>query len=317
MIINKIRNVIRTIKNKNQNSEELLKITRDMLFLLKSDFKIIEQKIEEIKHQLIQNETQLKQNETQLEGIKDREIETVKALCFQVLAKLERTAQTVVKTDYKIAYDSPDYIVPWGTKNDNSKYYEFNSKLYQLLGLNKIKLLDIGCAGGGFVQSIIEDGSFAIGLEGSDYSKLINRAAWRIIPNNLFTCDVTKPFSVYDSTNNQIQFDAITAWELMEHIKEEDIPVLLENIKKHLNDNGMFICSVSTVDDYDSASGIHWHQTVKPKEWWLNVLYENGFIEIKQEIIKKGDWLRGSGHANMDWTEDQNMGFHMVLKKDI
>ena len=25
-----------------------------------------------------------------------------------------------LKTDYPVAYDSPDHLYPWGTKNDNS-----------------------------------------------------------------------------------------------------------------------------------------------------------------------------------------------------
>jgi len=55
----------------------------------------------------------------------------------------------------------------------------------------QLKILDMGCSGGGFVRNCLDDGCLAIGLEGSDYSKRHRRAEWRVIPEYLFTCDVT------------------------------------------------------------------------------------------------------------------------------
>ena len=39
----------------------------------------------------------------------------------------------VVKTEREIAYESPDHLMPWGTKQDNSRNHRFNDKLYQAL----------------------------------------------------------------------------------------------------------------------------------------------------------------------------------------
>src|SRR3990167_2627697 len=100
-----------------------------------------------------------------------------------------------VETDYPVALDSPDHLEPWGTKQDNSVNKRFNKKLIKLFG-HTPNVLDLGCAGGGFVRSIIKQGGLAVGIEGSDYSKKIKRAEWAKIPDNLFTADITKPFKL-------------------------------------------------------------------------------------------------------------------------
>ena len=38
----------------------------------------------------------------------------------------------MVKTEREIAYESPDHLNPWGTKQDNSVNRRFNDKLYKL-----------------------------------------------------------------------------------------------------------------------------------------------------------------------------------------
>ena len=52
-------------------------------------------------------------------------------------------------TDHPVAYTSPDYIMPWGTKRDNSVNPRFNQKLYNLFDGKFLKVLDLGCSGGG------------------------------------------------------------------------------------------------------------------------------------------------------------------------
>lgn len=56
-----------------------------------------------------------------------------------------------VETDYPVALDSPDHIIPWGTARDNSSNLRFNSKLYRLFDFTNRypKVLDLGCSGGG------------------------------------------------------------------------------------------------------------------------------------------------------------------------
>src|SRR3989344_8369619 len=139
-----------------------------------------------------------------------------------------------LKTKYPLAYKSPDHIMPIGTRYDQSRNWRFNANLYRLFPENYlVKLMDLGCSGGTLVKDVIDDGHFSIGLEGSDWSKKFKRAAWAYIPDFLFTCDISKKFTV-QMDGKPIKFDAVTAWEVMEHIKTEGLPALLKNVKNHL-----------------------------------------------------------------------------------
>lgn len=245
-----------------------------------------------------------------------REIETIKKYLLELTGK-QAQGEFEVVSDFKVAYESPDHVVPRGTKNDNSIYFGFNEKLYAFMkGNSPMRVLDMGCAGGGFVESLVEDGHDAIGIEGSDYSLLHKRAAWRVIPGRLFTCDISKPFTI-KKNGSQMKFDVVTAWELMEHFRTEDLDAVFNNIRENLSDDGYFMCSVATFEDFDEATNTHYHQTVQPRHWWVERFEKAGFEAVEQNIIGKGDWLRGSGNlgAAVDWNEDQGLGFHLVLKK--
>ena len=225
-------------------------------------------------------------------------------------------AHFALRTDAPIAADSPDHIVPWGTANDDTRDAHFNEKLYGFMAYRRpLYVLDLGCAGGGFVRSLLEDGHFALGLEGSDYSQKRWRAQWGNIPHHLKTCDITKPFAVLDrEASERALFDVITAWEVIEHIPEADLDQLFRNILDHLKADGYFMGSVCTVPDVDPKTGANWHQSVYPREWWLERFRAAGFEVVEQDAIGKDDWLRGSGRAPLDWTEDQGAGFHVVLR---
>src|SRR5665213_486259 len=102
--------------------------------------------------------------------------------------------------------------------NDNSVNHAFNRKLFGLLPVASVRLLDLGCSGGAAVRSILEAGGFAIGIDGSDYSQKSRRAEWATIPDYLFTADATAPFAVKNCSPESIKFNVITAWEFFEHI---------------------------------------------------------------------------------------------------
>jgi hypothetical protein len=75
------------------------------------------------------------------------------------------------------------------------------------------------------------------------------------------------------------------------------------------------ILSIATFLDWDTETGIKWHVTVKPEDWWVNMFREGGFVVSHEHPFSKGDYVRGSGHAWGDWTEDSNAGFHLVLRR--
>ncbi len=187
--------------------------------------------------------------------------------------------------EQKVALNSPDHIFPTGTRTDNSTNKFFNRKAYLLYqAQNKqLAILDIGCSGGGFVKECIENGHFAIGLEGSDYSKKHRRAAWATNPESLYTCDITRNFDIYIKNGRKRErklFNIVTAWEVMEHIADIDLLNVAENVKKHLAKDGLWIMSISP--NKAIVNGFHLHQTVHGKKWWIKRFEEKGLINRKE-----------------------------------
>jgi 2-polyprenyl-3-methyl-5-hydroxy-6-metoxy-1,4-benzoquinol methylase len=219
----------------------------------------------------------------------------------------------VFQAEREVAFDSPDHLHPWGTKQDNSRNRRFNHKLYALYGRNNAPLwiLDMGCAGGGFVKDCLDEGCIAMGLEGSDFSKRLRRAEWRTIPENLFTADVTHPFRIqgeFQDGIHPVQFDFVTCWEMIEHIAEGSLKQVADNVKKHLKPNGLWIMSVATMDDIQE--GVNLHQTVKPREWWLAKFKELGFQHLEQYVrYFNTQFVRGPKYT-------AGNSFHLVLSTD-
>ena len=195
-----------------------------------------------------------------------------------------------IVTDYPLADWSPDHIHPKGTATDSSVKSEFNQRLMNLIP--GVRLLDLGCAGGGLVASILKDGGFAVGIDGSDYSKLRNRASWATIPGNLFTADITKPFTLEYNNGSPLLFNVVTAWEVFEHIPEPLIDTVLKNAEVHLSPDGLIICSISQMKD--EWEGYNYHVTVEDRPWWVSRMAESGWRE-RSDLYSYFDpyWVRG------------------------
>lgn len=154
-----------------------------------------------------------------------------------------------IVTDYPVALDSPDHIYPWGTANDNTTDIGFINEIESYFQNKKIKMLDIGCSGGQLVIDFHSRGHQSIGIEGSNFSVKSGRANWPKYHNKiLFTCDATKPYKIMDGKENVI-FDLITAWEVVEHISFDDLEIFFNNIKNHMNKDSIFCASISTEED--------------------------------------------------------------------
>jgi SAM-dependent methyltransferase len=203
----------------------------------------------------------------------------------------------ILEAEKSVAFDSPDHLMPHGTAQDNSKNRFFNCKLNLLYGSRRLRILDIGCSGGGFVKSCLSDGHDAVGIEGSDYSLRHKRAEWRTIPENLFTCDATaffrfKTANGSGSTDQTAQFDVVTAWEFVEHIAKAQLPAVVANVDRHLARNGLWIMSLNTKEDV--VNGVRLHQTVESRDWWLAFFESLNFINRPELVSYFGqDWVRG------------------------
>lgn len=215
--------------------------------------------------------------------------------------------------DSPVAIASPDHLLPWGTKRDNSVNRRFNDKLYRLYPKfgEQLRVLDMGCSGGGFVKSCFDDGCLAVGIEGSDFSRRLGRAEWRTIPEYLFTCDITKPFQLriaFENREENLTLDVVTSWEVMEHIAEKDLEAVAGNVRKHLAPTGMWIMSVSPNEEV--INGVRLHQTVQPREWWIRRFAALGFTHVPAYVnYFNTQFIRGPKY-------NAPGSFHLVLSLD-
>ncbi len=193
-------------------------------------------------------------------------------------------------TEHPLADWSPDHVHPKGTATDSTTHPGFNRKLLELIP--GVRLLDLGCAGGGLVASILADGGFAVGIDGSDYSALRNRAEWATIPGNLFTADITRPFTLQGDDGERLVFDVVTAWEVLEHIPEPLVPAMMANAAAHLRDGGLFICSISQARDF--WEGYDYHVNIHQRDWWEGELPRLGWkLRPDLDAYFDPDWVRG------------------------
>lgn len=217
-------------------------------------------------------------------------------------------------TQHPIALESPDHLFPRGTANDDTHRVEFVLACERVIGKPLLVMMDLGCAGGGLVEDFLRRGHIAYGVEGSDYSLLRKRAAWGKFPENLGLADVTKPFRLMDDTGKIVWCDVISAWEFLEHIAEEDLPQVFNNVLAHLAPEGIFVGSVSC--ERDELDGHVWHQTVRPKDWWVEQFVKNGLEIEENHGFLHEEYARGNGNGpGPDYREQPDAGFHFVARR--
>jgi 2-polyprenyl-3-methyl-5-hydroxy-6-metoxy-1,4-benzoquinol methylase len=213
-----------------------------------------------------------------------------------------------VVTEHPVAAASLDHQQPLGTAQDNTRGVGFCVACEELLG-PKLKMVDLGCAGGGIVLDFTLRGHLAVGLDGSDYSKRIGRAAWRLLTDRLFTADLTKPYRLLGAGSRPILFDVVSCWEVLEHIAEEDLPQFLENVRTHLRPGGIFAGSIAlSVSPY--------HLCVKPRAWWEDWLHRN--FEAMPFPFRPQQLPRGMMTGlfdSADYFADPGRGLHFCVRQ--
>ena len=186
---------------------------------------------------------------------------------------------------------SKDYSEPKGARHDNSGSTYFTEAIERTFKGNKINFLDLGCAGGQLVKDMYDLRHLAFGIEGSPYQKNHKLNNWVSIPDNLFVSDITEKFRFYTYDENgqstKVLFDVISAWDVLEHIPEDRLPGLIENLTKNLKPDGFFICGIADFEDEG------YHVTIQNKEWWIK-LFEQHKMRLAedepQEIARKSSF---------------------------
>ena len=221
-----------------------------------------------------------------------------------------------LNTDYPIAVQSNDHIDPDSTTEGVSRPTLFVQDCIRVLG-TKMITLDLGSGAAGLVYEFAMNQIVAVGIDGSDFCRINGIGFWPLLRNNLFTCDITKPFSFVSAGASELcEFDLITSWEVLEHIGESDLPALFANIRRHLAQHGYFIGSISMLE-YDNGAGIPYHVTIKPPEWWRQRFLENGLVILDSHPFIEKLFCRGNGPRYQDYhnyARHPEDGFLFVAK---
>ena len=222
-------------------------------------------------------------------------------------------------TLYPIAIESNDHLSPDSTTEGVSRPTLFVQDCIRVLGL-QMKCLDLGTGGAGLVYEFAMNQVLAVGIDGSDFCRVNKIGYWPLLPNNLFTCDITRHFRFLSrESGTPSTFELITSWEVLEHIAEDDLPGLFENIAAHIGKDGYFIGSISQLEYRDTA-GIPYHVTLQSKKWWKQKFAESNLVILEKHPFHESFFCRGNGPRFQDhhnYSLHPESGFLFVAQLSV
>jgi cyclopropane fatty-acyl-phospholipid synthase-like methyltransferase len=186
-----------------------------------------------------------------------------------------------LKTEYPIAIDSRDHLNPYGCVQDSNTNAEYIKEVKNYFNNKQLKVLDIGCAGGQLMVDHHLSGDIAVGIEGSSHALHgKGKNNWSTHKDAvLFLCDASRPFTIHKD-GEQIYFDYVQSWEVIEHIPPERLNVFFTNIKNLLHKDSLFCGSIATTP---CSSGNH--VSLFPLDGWVSKFKENG-LKMEPYIFK-------------------------------
>lgn len=173
------------------------------------------------------------------------------------------------------------------TCNRKNEYHKAFLKEYIDLFTDEVKVLDVGCAQGSFLNKLYKLTNVReYNLFGTEWSD-----AFRKFACYEYEIDATKEI------DESIQYDFISYYHVLEHVQYPDKE--LQKVKRILNKDGYLYVAVplyldvleessgSMTTDFENLYHLN-HVNVFSKQAIINLLYSNGF-----KIIKEDDKLYG------------------------
>ncbi len=159
--------------------------------------------------------------------------------------------------------------------------------------LNSIKsesktVLDIGTGTGDFLLACKKNGWQVTGIEPNKNARLLALEKFEKIS----TKDAKNPFyeslkSFQESTQNQLKFDVITMWHVLEHVPDVENYIL--QLKSLLKPNGTLVIAVPNYKSYDAFYyGKYWAAFDAPRHLShfskksISILFEN----VNMKVVK-------------------------------
>lgn len=134
-------------------------------------------------------------------------------------------------------------------------------------------VLDIGC-GSGQLTHILR--TYGVDTVTVDANRDVVDSPY--IDNNHFIARTDKPLRFVDNNNNPVVFDVVTCLEHFEHISEDSINILIQNVLDHTHKDSYFIFTAAAWK-YDEDKD-HIHCNVKSESAWKDYISKNGFEVI-------------------------------------
>jgi 2-polyprenyl-3-methyl-5-hydroxy-6-metoxy-1,4-benzoquinol methylase len=190
-------------------------------------------------------------------------------------------------------YKSPDYISHTNTDKGfiNRTYQKVrNHTLQQKAGLvisqtgvQKGKIMDVGCGTGAFLNVMREKGWSIQGIE-PDYDA-------RMLAKDLYNIEPKEPSAIAEIQNGSL--DAITLWHVLEHVHE--LHPYIERLKELLKRDGKLFIAVPNYQSLDAAHyRPYWAAYDVPRHLYhfspksMEVLMQQHGLQIKE---KKPMWF--------------------------
>lgn len=141
--------------------------------------------------------------------------------------------------------------------------------------------LEVACAKGYFVRQARVAGFETVGCDVSDYA--ISAAPESVRPFVQVANAVSLPWP-------DDLFALVCSWEFMEHVPEAQLPTVWDEMERVVQPDGWLVHRIG-FDDGDST-----HATVKPREWWADMLGSRGWLHQPDmegrfdEVFAGRDW---------------------------
>ena len=90
--------------------------------------------------------------------------------------------------------------------------------------------------------------------------------------------------------------DLVTSFDALEHLLPEDVPLVLDEMRRIARSRGRFVFSIARRQSRITVNGEGLHPTVRPLRWWLAEISRVGKVVSSQRYIE-GHFMEDKGHA--------------------
>jgi len=191
----------------------------------------------------------------------------------------------------------------WFQKDKHETYSALATYLYEnfIKKYNCKKVLELG-SGAGSLAYFLRQLDPSLIVVTTDGNKKTYKSPY-IKSNNHFIVRTDNDLEFIDKDKNRIIFDFIISFEHFEHIQHEQFSVLIDNIKKHMNEKTLCFCSAATW----GGPGIYEpHCNVKTLNEWRNYLTSQGF-----EMLDTNDLNNIPHPFNFTWDRSHKLLFRL------